>query len=803
MTPKPSELQLSLNIDSILHDYRLAIRSREMSINTRREVLNGRAKFGAGGGGKELAGLAMARQFQHGDWRSGYYRDQTLMLALDLLSVRRFFAQIYGHTDLAHEPVAGGRLMVTHFGSRTLNPDGSWQNQTEQYNSAPDISSTAGQMPRLVGLAYASKLYRQLDSLHEYTSFSNHGREVAFGTIGNGAVAEGQFWESVNAIGVLESPAVISIFDDGYSISVPNKYQVIKQDIGALLSGFQRDGGTNGYDIYTVRGWDYPALVEVYKTAADNAREHHVPALIHVTEMMQPLGHTTSGSHERYKPAERLAWETEHDPLTRMRQWLLQEGLTDGTTLDQIEAEEKRYVQNEVQAAFDLMVDSVAGDRQEVADLIDQIKAQSANGAVTAELEVIKKGMYQMKYPRRSDCFVAVHKTLLATRGEDFSARDQLKRWKTGKRNEVQPIFSDQMFADAKPAVTVQPIYPKNPADVEEVAGFTILNKFFDAAFERDNRLVTFGEDTGFIGGVNQSLAGLQAKYGELRITDTGIREMTIVGQAIGLAMRGLRPIAEMQYLDYMMYALQTMSDDLATMRWRSRAGHQAPVIVRTRGHRLEGVWHSGSLMGGIIHNVRGMHVCVPRDMTRAAGFYNTLLAGNDPALVIEVLLGYRYKEKLPENLADIAIPLGVPEVLRQGNHVTLVTYGALCKISLEAAERLAEVGIEVELIDVQTLLPFDVNQMIVKSLEKTNHLLIVDEDVPGGASAFILQKVMEEQNGYHWLDSRPKTLTGTEHRPAFGTDGNYFSKPNIEDIFEAVYEMMHESNPERFPLFY
>ncbi|MFK7804220.1 MAG: thiamine pyrophosphate-dependent enzyme [Anaerolineae bacterium] len=797
MTERLSTLQLDLDIQSILHDYRLAVRSREMSLNMRREVLNGRAKFGAGGGGKELAGLAMARQFKHGDWRSGYYRDQTLMLALGLLSIRSFFAQAYAHTDVEQEPTAAGRMMVTHFGSRTLNADGSWQNQTEQYNSSPDISSTAGQMPRLVGLAYASKLYRELESLHDYSTFSNHGNEVAFGTIGNGAAAEGQFWEAVNAIGVLESPAVISIFDDGYGISVPNKYQMTKDDIGALLSGFQRTSDSNGYDVYVVRGWDYPALVEVYETAVRNAREDHIPALIHVTEMMQPQGHSTSGSHERYKSAERLEWEKAHDPLPRMRQWLLDDGLTDAATLDEIEAEEKTFALDEVQAAFDAMVESLEGDREELSALIDQVGMESAK---SNQLETIKQGMYKMKYPRRSDFMVVAHKALLATRDEDSLAHRRLKQWKKEKRDVYQPFFSDQMFAHTQSAASVEPIYSNN---AEEVPGYTILNRYFDAAFDREPRLITFGEDTGKIGGVNQSLAGLQQKYGELRISDTGIREMTILGQAIGLAMRGLRPIAEMQYLDYLMYALQTMSDDLATVRWRSRGGHQAPVIVRTRGHRLEGVWHSGSLMGGIIHNVRGMHVCVPRDMTRAAGFYNTLLAGNDPALVVEVLLGYRQKERLPKNLADIMIPLGVPEVLWPGSHITLVTYGALCKISMEAAIRLAQVGIEVEVIDVQTLLPFDVNHTIVESLKKTNHLLIVDEDVPGGASAFILQKIMEEQNGYHWLDSRPKTLTGTEHRPPFGTDGNYFSKPNVEDIFETVYEMMHESDPQRFPLFY
>ncbi|MEM8859223.1 MAG: thiamine pyrophosphate-dependent enzyme [Chloroflexota bacterium] len=788
--------EIALQTDEILKDYRLAVRSREMSLNTRREVLNGRAKFGAGGGGKELAGLAIARQFQPGDWRSGYYRDQTMMLALGLLSARSFFAQVYAHASLEHEPTGSGRLMVTHFGSRSLNTDGSWKDLSQSYNSAPDISCTAGQMPRLVGLAYASKLYRHIDELSHLTTFSNKGNEVAFGTIGNGSSAEGHFWEAVNAIGVLASPAVLSIFDDGYGISVPNKYQMTKEDIGALLSGFQREGDGPGYDVYTVRGWDYPALIEVYETATRNARESHVPALIHVTEMMQPQGHSTSGSHERYKPAERMQWEKDHDPLLKMRQWLVSEGISDEATLDVIAAEEKQFVLNEVQAAFDAMCADIDGDREKVAGLIDQLVADVP--AQGSELTAIKQGMYTMKYPRRSDLMIAAHKSLLATRKQSPPSRNTLANWRKQARENWQPLFSDQMHDPVGiSSKSVQPVYS---ATAEEVPGFTILNKFFDAAFAREPRLITFGEDTGFIGGVNQSLAGLQAKYGELRITDTGIREMTILGQAIGLALRGLRPIAEMQYLDYLMYALQTMSDDLATMRWRSRGGHQAPVIVRTRGHRLEGVWHSGSLMGGIIHNVRGMHVCVPRDMTRAAGFYNTLLAQNDPALVVEVLLGYRQKEKLPDNLAEISIPLGVPETLRPGSHVTLVTYGALCKISMEAAERLAQVGIEAEVIDVQTLLPFDVNHTIVESLKRTNHLLVVDEDVPGGASAFIMQKILEEQGGYHWLDGEPKTLTATEHRPPFGTDGNYFSKPNVEDIFDAVYAIMHDSNPAQYP---
>ena len=799
MTERISTPRLNLSQEEILHDYRLAVRSREVSLNTRREVLNGRAKFGAGGGGKELAGLAIARQFKPGDWRSGYYRDQTLMMALGLLDARSFFAQAYGHTDIEHEPTAGGRMMVTHFGSRSLNPDGSWKNQVESYNSAPDSSSTASQMPRLVGLAYASKLYRQLDGLSHLDTFSRDGNEVAFGTIGNGSTAEGQFWESVNAIGVLECPAVISIFDDGYGISVPNKYQMTKQDIGALLSGFQREEDGQGFDVYVVPGWDYPALLEVYAEATQNAREDHIPALIHVTEMMQPQGHSTSGSHERYKSAERLQWEADHDPIPRMRQWLKAEGLADDASLDKLEADEKQFVQDEVQAAFDAMCASINEDRETVADLIDQIST-AAPSELLAKLSGIRESMYAMKYPRRSDLLTAAHKTLLISRGKQCEYSDRLRAWRKQTEPEWQKHYSDQMVDPAADLTqTVPPIYP---ADAEEVPGFTILNRFFDQAFARESRLVTFGEDTAHIGGVNQVMAGLQEKFGDLRITDTGIREMTILGQGIGLAMRGLKPIAEIQYLDYLMYALQTMSDDLATMRWRSRGGHQAPLIVRTRGHRLEGVWHSGSLMGGIIHNVRGMHVCVPRDMTRAAGMYNTLLEQNDPALVIEVLLGYRQKEQMPSNLSEIKVPLGVPEVLRPGTDVTLVTYGALCAIAQEAADRLAEVDIQVELIDVQTLLPFDVGHEIVKSLEKTNRLLVVDEDVPGGASAYISQKILEEQGGYHLLDGEPKTLTGTEHRPAFSTDGNYFSKPNVESIFETVYEMMHEYDPEKYPIF-
>lgn len=784
--------------DQIIEDYRLAYRSRQISLLGRQEVLSGRGKFGIFGDGKEIPQLAMAHAFKRGDFRSGYYRDQTFMLALGEITVRSFFAQLYAHTDLQADPASAGRMMNAHFVTRSLNADGSWRNLTEQYNSSADVSPTAAQMPRLVGLAYASRLYRELDELKNLTQFSLNGNEVAFGTIGNASCAEGMFWESLNAIGVLHSPAVISIWDDDYGISVTNKDQILKQDLSALLAGFQRIGDGDGYDIYTVKGWDYLQLLQVYQQAVTTARQHHVPSIIHVIELTQPQGHSTSGSHERYKSEERLQWEATHDCLIQMRNWLLSEQLITLEELERFEEEDRQYVRAEQKAAWSEFVDSINVDRENVKHLIGALAEQSAFGD---QLKRISKAMIAPRYPKRKEIMEAIFNALLLTREETESpARQQLIQWRNYHQDYYQQIFSDDLYSAQPQPESIQPVYQD---DAPEVNGFMILNRFFDAMFERDSRVITFGEDVGFLGGVNQSMAGMQDKHGALRVSDTGIREATILGQAIGLAMRGLRPIAEIQYLDYILYALQLMSDDLATLRWRTKNGQKAPVIIRTRGHRLEGIWHSGSPMAGIINLVRGMHVAVPRDMTRAVGFYNTFLQSDDPALVVEVLNGYRKKEALPENLAEITMPLGVPEVLREGTDVTLVTYGATCFIALEAAEQLASVGVHVEVIDVQTLLPFDVDASIVESLKKTNRLVCVDEDVPGGTTAYMMQKILEDQGGYHWLDSEPRTITAKDHRPAYGTDGDYFSKPNKQQIFEVIYDLMNESNPAKYPIFY
>ncbi|GAB4315737.1 MAG: alpha-ketoacid dehydrogenase subunit alpha/beta [Phototrophicales bacterium] len=788
--------------EQIIEDYRLAYRSRQMSLLGRQEVLSGRGKFGIFGDGKEVPQLAMAHAFKKGDFRSGYYRDQTFMLALGEITVRSFFAQLYAHTDLKADPASGGRMMNAHFATRSLNSDGGWRNLTDQYNSAADVSPTAAQMPRLVGLAYASRVYRELDTLKHLTQFSQQGNEVAFGTIGNASCAEGIFWESINAIGVLRSPAVISIWDDNYGISVTNKDQILKEDLSTLLAGFQRIGDGDGYDIYTVAGWNYPELLQVYLQATYNARQHHIPAIIHVTELTQPQGHSTSGSHERYKSEERLQWEASHDCLTRMRDWMLDQQIISLEKLEQLEDEDRRYVRTEQKAAWQEFVNSIKVDRDNVKELLNTLAQQSSQGEA---LKQIIKRMTASRYPKRKEIMEAVFDSLLLTRQEDhLEPRKQLVQWRNYHQHYYQKLFSDNLYSssDESPLnVSYNP--PLYADDAPELNGFMILNRFFDAMFERDPRVITFGEDVGFLGGVNQSMAGMQNKYGALRVSDTGIREATILGQAIGLAMRGLRPIAEIQYLDYILYALQIMSDDLATLRWRTKNGQKAPLIIRTRGHRLEGIWHSGSPMAGIINLVRGIHVAVPRDMTRAVGFYNTFLQSDDPALIIEVLNGYRKKEPLPQNLAEITIPPGMPEILREGSDVTLVTYGATCFIALEAAEQLSQVGIEVEVIDVQTLLPFDISASIVESLKKTNRLVCVDEDVPGGTTAYMMQKILEEQGGYYWLDSEPRTVSAKEHRPAYGTDGDYFSKPNKQEIFETVYELMNEANPAKYPVFY
>jgi pyruvate/2-oxoglutarate/acetoin dehydrogenase E1 component/TPP-dependent pyruvate/acetoin dehydrogenase alpha subunit len=803
ISPAPAGGSAHFTKESILRDYRIAFQSRQASLLGRREVFTGKAKFGIFGDGKEVAQVALARAFRKGDFRSGYYRDQTVMMALGLLTLEQFFAQLYADADVEREPCSAGRSMTAHFSTCMLNADGSFKELADLVNSSADVSPTGSQMPRLVGLAYASRLYRELPELERVAAkFSDGGNEVAFGTIGNASCAEGMFWEAVNAIGVLQAPALISIWDDGYGISVPNELQITKGDLSAVLSGFRREPGTReGYDLYAVKGWDYPALCETYLEAAEIVRREHVPALVHVIEMTQPQGHSTSGSHERYKSKERLAWETEFDPIRKMREWMIDQGIATAQELDAVEEEDKRLVREAQQRAWDAFRAPIEEEKTAALGMMEELAGQSARGE---EVRGIARELQRQQSPFRRDVMAAVHSALIATAGEDLPAARRIVEWKKEQDRANEDRYNSHLYSTTpQAALNVKPVEPVYPPEPQVVNGFEVLNACFDAALARRPEVVALGEDVGKIGDVNQGFAGLQAKYGPLRVSDTGIRETTIMGQAIGMALRGLRPIAEIQYLDYVLYGLQILSDDLATLRWRTKGRQKAPVIVRTRGHRLEGIWHSGSPMAGLVHLIRGMYVCVPRNMTQAAGFYNTLLEGDDPAIVVEVLNGYRQKEKLPANIGELRVPLGVPEVIRQGRDVTVVTYGACCRIVLEAAEKLAEVGIDVEVVDVQTLLPFDTNGQILESVKKTNRVLFVDEDVPGGASAYMLQEVVEKQGAFRWLDSEPRTLAGKEHRPSYGSDGDYFSKPNRESVFEAVYEMMHEADPEGFPVFY
>jgi 2-oxoisovalerate dehydrogenase E1 component len=788
--------------EMVLQDYRLAYRSRQASLIGRRETLSGKAKFGIFGDGKEIVQIALAKAFRKGDFRSGYYRDQTLMLALGEMTLQEFFAQLYAHADVHAEPATAGRAMNGHYATRLLNPDGSWKDLMASYNSAVDVSPTASQMPRLVGLAYASRLYRELDELQSFTQFSDHGNEAVFGTIGNASTAEGMFWEAVNAIGVLKAPAVITIYDDGYGISVTNEHQMVKGDISALLSGFQRTPGErDGYDIYRVKGWDYPALIDTFRRAAETARREHVPAIVHVLELTQPQGHSTSGSHERYKSKERLEWEDEHDALRWLRQWIIAQGFASAAELDEMEKEDRRQVEATRKAAWQAYLAPIQQEARQAARLIEQSAAGSAQ---SAELHQVKNRLLTNPVPLRRDAMASVRAALLLLKREDNPQRQALVDWKHAQEQLNQERYGSHLYSQSPESAlnmtATPPVYSENSPLVH---GFEVLNACFDAALRRDPRVLAFGEDVGRLGDVNQGMRGLQEKYGALRVSDTGIREVTIVGQAIGLALRGLRPIAEIQYLDYLLYALQLLSDDLATLHWRTHGGQKAPVIVRTRGHRLEGIWHSGSPMAATIHLLRGLHVVTPRNMTQAAGFYNTLLRSDEPAVVVEVLNGYRVRERLPDNIGEMTVPLGVPEILRPGADVTLVTYGACCRIVLEAAEVLSGVGIDAEVIDVQTLLPFDRNGAILESLKKTSRILFIDEDVPGGTTAYMLQEVIEKQGGYSWLDAPPRTLAGTAHRPAYGSDGDYWSKPNVEQVVEVVYEMMREADPTNFsPIF-
>ncbi|QOD60591.1 transketolase [Polaribacter haliotis] len=796
----------------VLNDYRIAKISRECSLLGRREVLTGKAKFGIFGDGKEVPQLAMAKAFKKGDFRSGYYRDQTFMMALGELTAQQFFSGLYAHTNIDLEPMSAGRQMGGHFATHSLNEDGSWKNLTEQYNSSSDISPTAGQMPRLLGLAQASKIYRNEKSVQHTSNFSKQGNEVAWGTIGNASTSEGLFFETINAAGVLQVPMVMSVWDDEYGISVHAKHQTTKESISEILKGFQRDNEKNGYEIFVINGWDYVQLMDTYSKAAKIAREEHVPVLIHVKELTQPQGHSTSGSHERYKGKERLQWEKEHDCITQMRKWILEFELEteSGETLRFVDSEEdllilekdaKKIVTTAKRNAWAAYTNEIKAEVVVAVRLLEKIATKSNNGAFISKL---KSDLENNVEPIRKDILIAARKTLRYLREEEFTEKTELKEFIKSSIKDASNKYSSFLMSESNlGALHVQENKPTFSENKNIVDARIVMRDNFDAILKKHPEVVIFGEDAGFIGDVNQGLEGLQDKYGDIRISDTGIREATIIGQGIGLAMRGLRPIAEVQYLDYLLYALQIMSDDLATLHYRSFGKQKAPLIIRTRGHRLEGIWHAGSPMGGIINNVRGMHVLVPRNMTKAAGFYNTLLEGDEPALVIECLNGYRLKEELPTNLGEFKTPIGLVETVKKGTDITIVSYGSTLRIVEETAKELLQVGIDVEIIDAQSLLPFDLNHDIVKSLAKTNKLLVVDEDVPGGASAYILQEVLEKQNGYEFLDSKPATLTAKAHRPAYGTDGDYFSKPSAEDIFEKVYAIMHESNPNKFKSLY
>jgi pyruvate/2-oxoglutarate/acetoin dehydrogenase E1 component/TPP-dependent pyruvate/acetoin dehydrogenase alpha subunit len=781
------------NLEAVRRDYRIAWRSRHCTIVGRREVFAGRAKFGIFGDGKEIAQLAMAYAFRKGDFRSGYYRDQTLMFALDLLSPEQFFAQLYAHADVSAEPAFGGRSMTGHFSTRLLDCEGNFLPQTDRYNSAADLSPTASQMPRLVGLAYASKLYRQMPELAKHASlFTSGGNEIVFGTIGNAGCAEGLFWESVNAVGVLQVPMLLSVWDDGFGISVPNAFQMTKGDISRILEGFKhRLGGRPGIDIYVVRGWNYPELCSTYIDAVELVRQNHTPAIIHVTELTQPFGHSTSGNHERYKAEDRLAWEQEFDCLLKMREWILESGLATATELNEIELSEEQAVFEARNRAWEAYRAPIEAERKTAVSLME---------AIDPALPCVQS-LRHMDSPLRRDILAAVTEMLLAARDRPAEQTASLREWKRAQEEANKQRYGAHLYSESAESALKVPVvparYPKNPTILR---GFEILSANMDAALQQFPNLVAFGEDVGHLGGVNQGWAHLQDKYGIQRVSDTGIREATIVGQAIGMAMRGLRPMAEIQYLDYFLYALQIIADDLANLRWRTAGGQKAPVIIRTRGHRLEGIWHSGSPMSGILNLVRGLYICVPRNAVQASGFYNTLLRSDDAALVVEVLNEYRRKEALPENIGEFTIPLGVPEVLRPGRDVTVVTYGACCEVALKAAALLESIGIDIEVIDVQTLMPFDLNGSITESIRKTSRVLFLDEDCPGGATAYMMQEVLERQGGFEWLDSPPRTLAAKAHRPAYGSDGDYFSKPNREQIVQTIYEMMRESNPQRFP---
>jgi len=800
--PLEQNTQKALSVEdfrkTVLNDYRIANESRQASLLGRKEVLTGKAKFGIFGDGKEVAQVAMAKSFRDGDYRSGYYRDQTFMMAAGLLTVQEFFAQLYAHTSVEADPSSAGRSMNGHYGTRLLDENGRWKQQVSAKNAASDISPTAAQMPRLLGLALASKVYRNSPELKGENFFSLKGNEVAFGTIGDASTSEGIFFETINAAGVLQVPLAISVWDDGYGISVPRKFQTTKESISEALRGFIKEKNTNGIRIYTAKGWDYPALCELYEKAIAECRETHVPVLLHIQEVTQPQGHSTSGSHERYKSKEHLDWEVKFDCITKMREWIIANAIASDEELNAIEENAKKFVRDSKKAAWDAFNNEIKQEIKTVCAYFDFISAESRNAE---KINAIKNELLTFIDPVRKEVITAVRKVLRATRFENLDAKTQLQNWYKEAQQKNEDRYNSHLHShSAENALTVKGIAPAYSDASIMKDGREVLRANFTKIFETNPKVLAFGEDVGKIGGVNQAFEGLQAIFGEHRIFDIGIREATIIGQGIGLSMRGLRPIAEIQYLDYLLYAIQILSDDLATLQYRTKGGQKAPLIIRTRGHRLEGIWHSGSPMGMIINALRGIYVLVPRNMTQAAGFYNTMLASDEPALIIEPLNGYRIKERIPDNVGEFRTPLGIPEILEQGTDVTVVTYGSCYRIAQEAVSQLKELGISVELIDIQTLLPFDIHHSIVDSIKKTNRVLFLDEDVPGGASAYMMQQVVEGQEAWQYLDSEPKTLCAKPHRPAYGSDGDYFSKPGVEDVVEAVYSIMHDADPEEYP---
>ena len=783
---------------SVLNDYRIACESREASLLGRKEVLTGKAKFGIFGDGKEIAQIAMARTFQKGDFRSGYYRDQTFMMAIGALKLEEIFSQLYANTDLSKEPASGGRQMNNHFATQSLEANGQWKNLMNQYNSASDISPTGSQMPRLVGLGYASKIYRNNPNTAN-PFFSNNGNEIAYGTIGNASTSEGLFFETINAAGVLQIPMLLSIWDDGWGISVPSKYHTTKENISEILKGFQKTQKKDGIQIYTVNGWEYNELCSTYAKASELCRNNHVPVIIHVKEMTQPQGHSTSGSHERYKTKSELEWETEFDCVKKMKEWIINKNIGTQQDLELIEKESIEKVKNAQISAWKDYLDVLNNEKKILLNVIEK--------SCNLEDSFIQGVIQEIKRDKNSTLKLLISSAKKIIRKTKYEKRsnEEMSQWIEEHLNKYNRTYSSHLYSESSDSIqnnhtTFQKTNLVIAENCEKVDGRVILRDNFDALFKKYPELLIFGEDSGKIGDVNQGLEGLQDKYGELRLTDTGIREATIIGQGIGLAMRGLRPIAEIQYLDYLLYGLQILSDDLATLHYRTAGGQKCPLIIRTRGHRLEGIWHSGSPMGGIINLLRGINILVPRNMTKAAGFYNHLLKKDEPALVIECLNGYRLKENLPSNLGDFDTEIGVIEVINHGTDITLITYGSCCRIALSAAEELKNFNISIEIIDVQSLIPFDINHDILKSIQKTNRVIFMDEDVPGGATAYMMQQVLEKQDGYIYLDSKPLTITAKDHRAAYGDDGDYFSKSNIDDVIDKCYSIMHESDPVKYP---